>query len=391
MKNKYLILIILICLLVFSACSKQVNNIQEENTNITNENKKTDDAKNNQLPETNILESDDNQANDVNNNDNCKDDIQIQLIKENTHAEYKFFSPDKNNFILEVFYPDEIIDHGHVKTKLYLNSLDNYISDEEYMNSTHKENKTSVIWIDNSRVLLSGTDILNINNNSIEHIDFTGILKKDQWINNYRINTLNTKIAYVLSGKDNIEEVYIYDISNKKWSLIYQQAHNWETGTPYGASIFQIFWDYEDHLYFDTSDIGKNNRIVKYNLSTKETHIFKDNYILESCSPLNKYFILNYFDEKNYVNKSVLLDIINDKIVYEFTGNYCWSDGKYLTLAIANSNSISILSIDNNMILKEKQIDGFNIGYIDFYDKHFHLYMSKKVLGDFGNIYRVKY
>jgi len=326
-----------------------------------------------------------------------------KILMKNCRWEYRFYSPDKKNYIGETFYPNKPdIEFGYIGTKLYLNNRDSYFDENNYHEYFKKEARTSAIWISNSKVLIKGEYILDITNNTKEFIDFSNVLAensndatKNQWVSNYRLNQTKDKIAYVIAEctNENIARIYIYDIQNKHWEFIFKEKFDWEISTPYGISFLQLFWDYQNNLYFDITDFKVNGKIYKYNNLNNTVTLYKKGHMLESSSPNNEYFVLRNINHEKGTYIYFLVDMKKNSNLYVSTKAPVWADDNGAMFAIVDSkSSINIFSCKKGNIIKKINIEdiysqGFNIRFLDYYNENFVFYAQKDWRDELGNLY----
>jgi hypothetical protein len=337
------------------------------------------------------------------NIDTTKEDY--ELLSKDQPREHRFYSPDKKNFVREIFYPnEEDFSFGYVDTKLYLNDSKIDFDQHFYQDFFNKESRTPTIWIDNKNILVNGKYILNIDTNTKDYIDFSEVvekgkwltkkeidssedIKKSKWASNYRFNKQTNQIAYVFveadySGQDTLEQVYLYDLKNRKWELIHEEKCYIEKGTPYGISCFQVFWDDQNNLYFDICGIDIIYKIYQYDSSDKSISLYHTKDMLYSASPSGRYLVLRHYDDEESSDLYTIINPNTHEVIDTFTNNYfAWADDNTSTLAVIKNKEIVILSCDEKIVIKKIDIGKFyndnSTVNLDYNNQYFIFYIDK--------------
>lgn len=344
----------------------------------TSTNSKSSDHENNQIDDERISEEDFNKDTpniedhsarneepiiDITYKEGWEDNISVtvELIKENTFYENKYYSPDKKNYIRVVYYYDTIIQEN--LRELYLNDTDTLITE-----TTYNLAKSDVKWIDNKNVLIVGEFILNIETNKKIYIAplFDDSLQESfATVRSFDLNEDNTKIAYYIleflsEETDNPDRLrheahlYIYDI--KKNNLEYKV-----TVDILGASEFvlrlpgYIRWNHQkpESIYLEYF-----GNIHQYNLSTSElTELYDANYYARknhdsSFTPDKNYWL---FVNANFIE-------IHDTRCHEKT-----------SVDDIHNNRFAVITVD---LYKYKHK---RFSYIDYVDGYFYVFAQERI------------
>ncbi|MCT4596684.1 MAG: hypothetical protein N4A50_02235 [Vallitalea sp.] len=194
--------------------------------------------------------------------------------------------------------------------------------------------------------------------NSKDIMDFS-ILKQGNdsnecFMENYSINYLKDKIAYVFTINRN-EYIYIYDIKSKKWQHIWNE---YKLIDYYG---FDVLWDKNDNLYFDSWGIilDKNNMVIepreiyreiyKYNDNTQYVNLLINDYNLHSASLDYENILIENCE--NYFPEYYVYNFNEQKIIQSFQENFIdgkisWANNsKYIAYYDKDLKTIYIYSI----------------------------------------------
>ncbi|GMQ57726.1 hypothetical protein AN1V17_21210 [Vallitalea sediminicola] len=444
-----LIFIVLLCSLLISGCAKkQMGNLKNNelsNTKITtaisDEEKKT--------PNKNATESAENQEKDLidkdttsketdtdiplekkdiskfntckpndsdiiqpNNNGNDKDknsiDKQYTILENNTPWHYKYYSPNKKNFIKQEIFKFYDIEN-YYDIKLYLN--DDIIIDNSKITFNVAMISHIVEWIDDNTVLVNGIYVYNVTTGEKEYINFEDLINKENktFINYFCLNNDKNKVAYITDGIP--QRILLYNLDSKKLKVIRTIDEKYY----YEGNISEVFWDNEDNIYIngfqfiiDDNEIipssYSSDFIFKYTITDDIITLYKqDSKICQYISNLNQFVILDYGKQFTHL----IIDIKNNTIVFKFrciiNDNICTKQMAYETddniLAFYDNerNYIRLYSFKSNELISAIDLSpliskGLLIDYLDFNNKHLNFYAYKDIEKiNSGNIYSIQY
>jgi len=177
-----------------------------------------------------------------------EDDAFIKFVEAfNVHP-----SPDGKNQYIEIVANIGYLnsDWTYYISYLFLNDFDHYVKDYLY------EFIKTVKWIDNRRVLVDQETIINIetsqehdimDNSYFKDIEWSSIIDSDVNEAGTQIATFNRRHFDGENGLGSMQYVYLYDIAEDQWQLLYETPYLYEdTGDPHAF----IKWKTDDCIEF---------------------------------------------------------------------------------------------------------------------------------------------
>jgi hypothetical protein len=254
-------------------------------------------------------------------------------INEISSFEYRFYSPDKKNYISEqLIHEQSIGEPSPIKTRLLYRN--NFIDFSSYpYGYEYKQKRTPAMWIDNLNVIIKGAYIFNIEKKTKKDITFPN---KDSFrILNYRLAPNTQTIAYIVVKPNKVGltsdlMVLLYNLSQNSWETIFDKEIVWMPDWEFDSGVNQVFWDADGNLYFNYSVGNEYSQIFKYKTKTKELIDFDRGYILFDISPDGRYFIIEKQELELTGTPKInyyVMQIDTHKILNQILSNrYAWSN-----------------------------------------------------------------
>lgn len=291
----------------------------------------------------------------------------VEIISRDRKLERRWYSPNGLNYIRQTTDGQIDEDDNTYWLNLYLNQ-DNTIVSKILLydlNEIDLLNK-SMVWINNEDILIDGQVIYNINSGKERIIKFPD--NNRHYVVNYSVNRDVSKVAYATVGNYDIT-IYVYNIKEDNWITVYYGKLE-EIGGEANRSEYNIFWDYEDNIYFETDAYSniKKEYINIINIYNSRDNVLK-NYTQEKdlfyCSPDNRYIVIKDFDQ----NESIIIDTkisknyivkLTEKIFFNPLGNGFF----YISENTKNeqSRNLTIVEFKDNKQLDEHNLD---ISYLE--------------------------
>ncbi|MGE5416246.1 MAG: hypothetical protein ACM3UZ_05700 [Acidobacteriota bacterium] len=168
------------------------------------------------------------------------------LFSPDSGLQFRYYSPNGNNFCDEVLMGNDI-DFNIVG--LYSKSGMLLVQNEDDYFWEKYKRPVAAIWINNNEVVAFGKSIIDINTNTKKNIDFSDVIKEQDFINNYTISPDHNKLAYIIHG-NNMESVWIYDIAAGSWQKIFEIPYHHNAPVLYG-----LVWSQNGDIYFGSADL----------------------------------------------------------------------------------------------------------------------------------------
>lgn len=294
-------------------------------------------------------------------------------VKEKAWEEFRTYSPNKVNYISDIFEGEE--DGDLCKVKIYLNGQ-KLIDEKKDFHLGKYSRSNGGIWIDNENVLIKGEYLLNIKDFSKQQIDFSSVLEEGLYIHNYSINHSKNKIAYVIVG-NYYESIYIYDIENSTWELVakFEYKHTYH-------EFYHIAWGVNDDIYFDTADIEYVSekfdkykwiyKVYKINSKDRAVSVIKSDHMLKTFSGNMRYMVL--FSPITY--QYIVIDTEQNKELLRFSDdNLVSHDDKFVIDSdndviayYGEDNTIFVYSLRENKVLSAVDVSNITRSGYKIYD-----------------------